>query len=346
MTKEQRTEVQEMDLNNITNGYLGEIHHSEYDDSEHLARNDHLDDEDEDEDADDSENLDDDEDENASTGKVKSSPVSYARSVKNRISSEDLILYIRNGIEVQKCKDLLVRYNIGLVKKEAIRCKCRIPLDDRIQYGYMGLMKAIDSFDLSQGLMFSTYCTASVYQTIQRHSNMDIRLVHLPEYMSIDLARVYKYCNSVNNDKVDVETVSAETGVPVERVRNMLMYGAPKVHSYMNAGASDDKPDFTEIYAGASSDYRLDVESLDSDPMAVLEQVLSKLNDQDREFLARMHGLEGYEPHTLDEVALTPAFAGEPCSNSTMSRRYSALLERVQRIVKTEGITFTFGTEA
>ncbi len=65
---------------------------------------------------------------------------------------------------------LLIERNRGLVKKLALRFVGRgVELDDLIQIGTIGLIKAVRTFDAERGTQFSTYAVPLVFGEIRRH---------------------------------------------------------------------------------------------------------------------------------------------------------------------------------
>lgn len=64
----------------------------------------------------------------------------------------------------------LVRINSGLVRSIALRFRERgVELEDLMQIGTMGLLKAIRSFDLDRGTCFSTYAVPLIFGEIRRY---------------------------------------------------------------------------------------------------------------------------------------------------------------------------------
>jgi RNA polymerase sigma-B factor len=69
-----------------------------------------------------------------------------------------------------KYREKLVHQHIGLVEFLARRFRNRgEPLDDLVQVGTIGLLKAIDRFDLEREVEFSTYATPTIVGELKRH---------------------------------------------------------------------------------------------------------------------------------------------------------------------------------
>ena len=67
-------------------------------------------------------------------------------------------------------REKLVMSHLNLVRFIANKFKNRgEPIDDLIQVGYLGLLKAIDRFDPSRGLEFTTFATPTIMGEIKRH---------------------------------------------------------------------------------------------------------------------------------------------------------------------------------
>lgn len=74
-------------------------------------------------------------------------------------------------------KERLVMENTGLVSMTARRfATSAYELDDMMQLGYIGLIKAIDRFDIKFGVMFSTYAVPMIAGEIRRFLHDDCRV--------------------------------------------------------------------------------------------------------------------------------------------------------------------------
>lgn len=73
--------------------------------------------------------------------------------------------------------EILVTENAGLIKSIALKyVRIGYELDDIIQVGYIGLLKAIERFEMERGLMFSTYAVPMVVGEIKRYIRDDGRI--------------------------------------------------------------------------------------------------------------------------------------------------------------------------
>ena len=80
-----------------------------------------------------------------------------------------------------RARDELVVLHLPLVRYLARRFRSRSePLDDVVQVGTIGLLKAVDRFDASRGIAFSTYATPTIVGEIKRHYRDHTWAVHVP----------------------------------------------------------------------------------------------------------------------------------------------------------------------
>lgn len=93
----------------------------------------------------------------------------------------------------QKAEETLVLKNIGLAVKEARKWAVPggIPMEDLVQEGAKGLVRAIKKFDPSTGHKFSTYATFWVKRDVGRLARTSSDVIHVPEHTS-EAARIAK----------------------------------------------------------------------------------------------------------------------------------------------------------
>jgi len=95
-----------------------------------------------------------------------------ARENQSYAQNRELIARAQSGDEAAAAR--LIEYNGGLVRSIAMRFRDRgTEIEDLIQIGMMGMVKAIHSFDASRGTAFSTYAVPLIIGEIRRHLRDD-----------------------------------------------------------------------------------------------------------------------------------------------------------------------------
>ena len=129
-----------------------------------------------------------------------------------------------------RATDLLVRRNGGLVNHIAIRFLGRgQELEDLIQIGNMGLLKAIRTFDLSRGCAFSTYAVPLIFGEIRRFLRDDgpIKVSRTQKRLGAALAAERERCIAEGMGEVRLSTLACRCGVSVEEAAAALDAIAP-----------------------------------------------------------------------------------------------------------------------
>lgn len=93
-----------------------------------------------------------------------------------------------------EAREQLVMSHMNLVRFLANKFKNRgEPLDDLMQVGYLGLLKAIDRFDPERGLEFTTFATPTILGEIKRHfrdKGWSVRVPRRLQELSAKLTRL------------------------------------------------------------------------------------------------------------------------------------------------------------
>ena len=136
---------------------------------------------------------------------------------------EELIRKIKEGDT--QAREIYIKGNLRLVLSIIQRfSSSNENVDDLFQIGCIGLMKAIDNFDLTQGVRFSTYAVPMIIGEIRRYlrDNNSIRVSRSLR----DIAYKAIYARDMLQKNMDreptIEEIATESGIPREDILNAL----------------------------------------------------------------------------------------------------------------------------
>jgi len=134
---------------------------------------------------------------------------------------EELIRRIKNGDT--QAREEYIRGNLRLVLSIIQRfSSSNENVDDLFQIGCIGLMKAIDNFDLSQGVKFSTYAVPMIIGEIRRYlrDNNSIRVSRSLRDIAYKAIYVRDMLQKSMDREPTIEEIAKESGIPREDILN------------------------------------------------------------------------------------------------------------------------------
>ena len=115
-----------------------------------------------------------------------------------------------------------VAANQRLVVAVARRYQRRgLPLDDLVQEGTVGLLRATDLFDPARGYKFSTYAVWWIKQSLRRALAQQVPLAHVPDNVQMERARLARQAHALHaalGHPPSPAELAAATGLPRARV--------------------------------------------------------------------------------------------------------------------------------
>lgn len=232
------------------------------------------------------------------------------REASRRISADPTIpVHELRRIEVlidagNAARAQLINSNLRLVVSIARRYQGHgLSLLDLIQEGSLGLMRAVDKFDPSRGLKFSTYATYWIRQSVGRAIADHGRTVRLPVHLGERLSRLARV-RQVLTQRLDrdptPEEVAGELGLTTDQVARAEQ-AALAPASLDEAHTDDGSGALAEIIADPLQPTPLE-EISHGLLRADLCEAMSHLTTRERNILNLRYGLAGETALTLEQI--------------------------------------------
>ncbi|RKU25584.1 hypothetical protein C6495_18580 [Candidatus Poribacteria bacterium] len=159
-------------------------------------------------------------------------------------------------------RDELIEANLRLVISIARKYQHNgMPLEDLIQEGNMGLVKAVDKFDYRRGCKLSTYATRGIEKAIQVAVRRDSGLTHLPGHLrqSGKVTAAYTtLCQELQREPTHAEVAEA-VDLTVAQVEEILLFREGAISLEAPVGDEDSDTSIGDFVADASVDIEADV---------------------------------------------------------------------------------------
>ena len=224
--------------------------------------------------------------------------------IKLLTMEEELELADRIVAGDEMAKARLAEANLRLVVSIAKRYVGRGMLFlDLIQEGNIGLMKAVDKFDVEKGFKFSTYATWWIRQAITRAIADQARTIRVPVHMveTINkLVRIQRQLTLELNREPSEEELAKAMGTTVDKIRDINKISQEPVSLETPIGEEDDSHlgDFVpDVHNMSPEDYATN--ELLKDEIA---EVLLTLTEREEKVIRLRFGLEDGKSRTLEEV--------------------------------------------
>ena len=204
-------------------------------------------------------------------------------------------------------RDRMVRANLRLVVNIARGYTGKgLPLQDLIEEGNLGVLRAVEGFDPTMDTRFSTYASYWIKQSIKRALVNCAKTIRIPAYM-VELLSKWRKATAQLSDRLNrtptAEEVAAELGLPKKK----LGIVKKAIQLYNTTPQSDDDENGWSISEMVADERMVgpDEELLNSDNVVHVYRMLDEMDEREASILKMRFGLDGEEPRTLKEIGET-----------------------------------------
>jgi len=209
---------------------------------------------------------------------------------------------------VQETKNAIVQANLLLVAsiaKQHNHSKSALTFLDLMQEGSIGLMKAVEKFDLARGFRFSTYATWWIMQAIKRALDQQSQTIRIPCYVgetrrTIEATRA-KLARELEREPSNEEIADRLGNIDVERLTEIVQSTRRTVS--LDSPLSEASPDATisDLLADEDQSSPEDELLVNADKES-LERVLNTLTEREKLVVQLRYGLRDGSEYTLAEI--------------------------------------------
>ncbi|MGI9494517.1 MAG: sigma-70 family RNA polymerase sigma factor [Mariniblastus sp.] len=203
-----------------------------------------------------------------------------------------------------RARDRMVRANLRLVVNIARGYTGKgLGLQDLIEEGNLGLLRAVEGFDPDMGTRFSTYASYWIKQSIKRALINSAKTIRIPAYM-VELLSKWRRASVRLTDELKrnptPEEIARLLGLPKRKLPIIK-----KAIQIYNSTPQTDQSDSGWSLGEMVMDERMrspEEELLENDVMKQIKTMMHDLDEREFNVLKMRFGLENTEPHTLKEI--------------------------------------------
>ena len=215
------------------------------------------------------------------------------KELSNRISQGDAA-----------ARDRMVRANLRLVVNIARGYSGKgLPLQDLIEEGNLGLLRAVEGFDPNMNTRFSTYASYWIKQSIKRALVNSAKTIRIPAYM-VELLSKWRRAAAKLADELNrtptPEDIARELGIPRKKLRIVK-----KAITLYNASPNPDPEEGGLSLGDVVPDERIrgpEDELINTDNLTHVSRLLDEMDPREATILKMRFGLDDCEPQTLKEI--------------------------------------------
>ena len=201
-------------------------------------------------------------------------------------------------------RDRMVRANLRLVVNIARAYTNKgLPLQDLIEEGNLGLLRAVEGFDPNMNTRFSTYGSYWIKQSIKRALVNSAKTIRVPAYM-VELLSKWRRATAQLSDELGRPPTSEEVAKLLEVPAKKLRIVKKAIQLY-NSTPQTEQTDTGWSLGEMVADQRQkspEAEMVESDNLTHVYKMLETMDPREATVLRMRFGLDDSEPKTLKEI--------------------------------------------
>jgi RNA polymerase primary sigma factor len=202
-------------------------------------------------------------------------------------------------------KDKLIRANLRFVVNVAKKYQNQgLPLADLISEGNIGLMNAIERFDVDKGYHFISYAVWWIRQAILKAICEKSRMIRLPLNRANELVQIEKVKKDLQGEQYSIsetDMIAKKLDIDPDHVADLINISRELI--------SLDTPVYSEKDSSLLGDFVEDKEQPMPDDMVIenslredINSILKTLTQKEAEIIQYRFGLNGKRPMSLKEI--------------------------------------------
>ena len=231
----------------------------------------------------------------------------YAVDKIQNLTNEQLCVLYQKGLKT--ALDVIVSRNTNLVKSRALRYlktyRHSLEIEDLMQAGFIGMIKAVERFKHTKGVKFITYATIWIDQAIQREIMNYGFLIRVPAYYFGQISKVLKISYLYPEYSIK-ELLKEIKGRDIsESEENDFIYVMENVLSPLSLNYlinEDGDTEFIEFITDEHDNNFVEKEVEDKLLRETLNSVLNTLREKEKNVLRLRFGLDDGQEKTLEEI--------------------------------------------
>ncbi len=204
----------------------------------------------------------------------------------------------------QSARDRMVRANLRLVVNIARGYVGKgLPLQDLIEEGNLGLLRAVEGFDPAMNTRFSTYASYWIKQSIKRALINSAKTIRIPAYM-VELLSKWRRATAKLQDALGRTPTPEEVARDLELPAKKLKIVKKAIQLYNSTPPTDTSDSHWSIGDMVPDERNKGPEDelLDNDNLKHVFGLLEHMDPREATVLKMRYGLDDGEPRTLKEI--------------------------------------------